>query len=656
MFPNCGLEDLTLVISPLISLMKDQVDSLTTNGINAAFFNSSQSDFEKREILNACMAGEIKLLYISPESLVMAFDNWLKSLKISLIAIDEAHCVSMWGHDFRPEYGQIKNLRAFLGKTPFMALTATADKITRRDITKQLGLNEPEIFLSSFNRPNLSLAVKGHVPKKNKVTEIINFIKNKPDEAGIIYSLSRKETEQWSETLNNAGISSRFYHAGLNPETRAQVQDGFINDNYQIICATVAFGMGIDKSNVRWIIHTNLPKNIEGYYQEIGRAGRDGMPADTLLFYNFRDIILLNDFIKDSPFKDTYVEKINRMVNYAEATSCRRNILLSYFGEFNDTKCNNCDICENPPEIIDGLTQAQMALSGILRTNQQVGVNMLINILRGAKTMDIFEKKYNEIKTYGVGSNYSFYDWQHYINQMINYGYLEIAYDDHLKLVVTDVGRNLLKPDAEISLSRPPEKKSKAVKQTAKKQKAVAPKNDLTQALKKYRKEIAQKNSVPAYVIFNDSTLNEIVTQKPNNHKLLLDIPGMGKVKVERFGDDILKIVNDLNSIVDLDKLPSHIQTFKLYEKKLDIQEISQKRDLSENTIYGHLSKLYEEGYDVNLHKFVSEYEVNQVKEVRRKLKSKHQLKPVHDALEGQLNYTQIGLALTIISKIEQDN
>lgn len=635
--------NVTLVVSPLISLMKDQVDALRSNGVETAFYNSSVSDEEKNDIYRKAVSNKLKLLYLSPETLIGGID-WLQNIKISMIAVDEAHCVSMWGHDFRPEYQQIGELRERFPNVPFMAFTATADKITRADLTEKLALKNPSTFISSFDRPNLSLAVRSQIPKKQKQKEISDFINQRTNEAGIIYCLSRKETESWSNYLNAEGINSRYYHAGLPAYERDAIQDGFINDHYQVICATIAFGMGIDKSNVRWVIHNNLPKNIEGYYQEIGRAGRDGLASDTILYYNYRDVVLLNDFVQDSEFKAVYHEKINRMLKYAEASSCRRKILLAYFGEHLTEDCGNCDICDNPPDFIDGKVIAQKAISAVIRGNEQLGINLIISVLRGAKTIEVFEKGLDKIKTYGAGAEFSFKQWQHFLNHLINQGVFEIAYNENLHLKVTDLGRAIIENKDSIRIT---EFTEKAVKKSTKKTAAGGPvDSDLFNRLKEWRKQIAQKNKVPAYVIFHDTTLTQIAQEQPMSLKNLGDIQGFGKVKIDRFGEDIISMVKNAST-----KISTHDKTLLLHEKGLELAEIAQERGLSEQTIINHLIKLFEDDKPVNLYRFINEYEVQQIKNARKKLRNTFQLKPLHDELEGQMDYNKINMAIAILEK-----
>jgi ATP-dependent DNA helicase RecQ len=625
--------------------MKDQVEALRVNGVETAFFNSSLSDSEKSIIQNKALNNELKLLYLSPETFVHGM-SWIQSIPVSMIAVDEAHCVSMWGHDFRPEYQAIGDLRNYFPNVPFVGFTATADKITRKDISEKLKLQNPSTFISSFDRPNLSLSVKSQIPKKQKEKEIVNFIKQREGSSGIIYCLSRKETESWSNFLNTNGISSRYYHAGLNAEVRNQVQEGFINDNYNVICATIAFGMGIDKSNVRWVIHNNLPKNIEGYYQEIGRAGRDGVASDTLLYYNYRDVVLLNDFVQESEFKEVYLEKIKRILQYAEASTCRRKILLAYFGEHLVEDCGNCDICRNPPDFIDGKVIAQKALSASLRTKESVGINLLINVLRGAKTIEIFEKNLDKIKTYGVGSEYSFREWQHFINQLINQGVFEVAYDNKMRLNVTDFGHAILSGRDSIKLSEYVDKKESKQKKKKKSSAKNADENLLLK-IKSWRKELAKKNSVPAYVIFNDATLNDIVHYQPQTLEELLNIQGMGKVKIERFGNEILEFIQN-NTFT---KQTTFDKTLSLYNDGRSLEEIAEIRELSQQTIVNHLIKLFEEGKKINLYQLISEFEVQQIKTAHKKLNNTFQLKPIHEELNGEIAYNKISIGLAILSK-----
>jgi len=442
--PAIYLPGTAIVLSPLIALMKDQVEGLIANGIPAASLNSSQPEEEKQRIRQLCMQGKIKLLYVSPERLVNKLDYMLSRMQISLIAIDEAHCISQWGHDFRPEYTQLAILKQRFPSTPMVALTATADKITRTDILSQLGMNAPETFISSFDRPNLSLNVVKDYDKKEKIKAIMHFIKARKNQSGIVYCLSRKSTEELADKLTALGIKAVAYNAGLSPQIREKAQDDFINDRVNVVCATIAFGMGIDKSNVRWVIHYNMPKCIEGYYQEIGRAGRDGLKSDTLLFYSYADMIMLRKFAEESGQSEINLEKLQRMQRYCEADVCRRRILLNYFNEESEHDCGNCDVCHHPPKRFDGTILVQKALSAIVRTDQSAGLNLLIDILRGSFRQEITAKGYNLLKTFGVGKDHSYKEWTEYIHQMIQLGYIEINYAASNILMVTPLGKKVL--------------------------------------------------------------------------------------------------------------------------------------------------------------------------------------------------------------------
>lgn len=548
----------TVVVSPLISLMKDQVEALQANGIIARALNSTNDETTNANLRFECMQGRVKLLYISPERLMSELNFLLKDINISLFAIDEAHCISQWGHDFRPEYTQLKALRQQFPHVPIVALTATADKITRQDIIQQLAMKDPQIFISSFDRPNLSLDVKRGFQQKEKIRTILDFIGRHKNESGIIYCMSRNNTEKVADLLEAQGIRTAVYHAGLSTAARDAAQDDFINDRVQVVCATIAFGMGIDKSNVRWVIHYNLPKSIESFYQEIGRAGRDGLPSDTLLFYSFGDIVMLSKFAAESNQQEINLEKLNRMQQYAEADICRRRILLNYFGETMTHDCGNCDVCRNPPERFDGTIIVQKALSGIARTDQQVGISTLIDLLKGAATQEIIEKKYDQLKTYGVGRDIPARDWQDYLLQMLNLGYFEVAYNEKNHLKITEAGKKVLfgKERAQLVVIKREEhlgQESKRGKKKAKIQESQAPvltpavfENEdeyLFEELRVLRKKLADSQAIPAYIVLSDKTLHLLSSAKPTTIEAFGEISGIGEFKKEKYGKDFVEVI-----------------------------------------------------------------------------------------------------------------
>ena len=553
--PAIYLPGITLVISPLIALMKDQVEGLIANGIPAASLNSMMSDSEQQQVKQLCIQGKIKLLYISPERVKAEADWFLPRLDISLIAIDEAHCVSHWGHDFRPEYTQLAILKERFPNVPVIALTATADKVTRTDIIEQLRLNNPQVFISSFDRPNLSLTVRRGLNKKEKIKSIVHFIRQHRDQCGIIYCMKRSDTEMLVEELSLFQIKATAYHAGLSPQKREQAQNDFIHDRVDVVCATVAFGMGIDKSNIRWVIHFNMPGSIENYYQEIGRAGRDGAKSDTLLFYSMSDLIVLRQFAEESGQVEVNLEKLNRMQQYCETDVCRRRILLSYFGEEVEKDCGNCDVCKNPPLRFDGSILVQKALSAVVRTNQQIGVEMLIHILRGAARTELTEKGFHHIKTYGAGRDLSYMEWKEYIYQMIQLGFLEIDYAHANRLKVTALGTKVLygKATAQLAKYIPPEPEKKKAKTGSEKKgfkaQPIRPIESesvdeiLWDALKQLRKQLADRESRPAYHIFTDDSLEDMVAQKPITLGDFNLIRGVGQIKLEKYGRVFVSLI-----------------------------------------------------------------------------------------------------------------
>ena len=554
--PAICMPGTAVVISPLISLMKDQVEALKSNGIEAAALNSG-NDFSADTIVRRkCIDGTLKLLYISPEKLLAEVPFLLKQMNISLFAVDEAHCISQWGHDFRPEYTQLDVLHKEFPEVPIMALTATADKITRQDIIKQLRLREPQVFISSFDRPNLSLTVKRGYSAKEKENYILNFIKARPLESGIVYCLSRKATEKVSMFLNSKGIRSTIYHAGLTQQERDKAQVDFQKDDVQVVCATIAFGMGIDKSNVRWVIHYNMPKSIESYYQEIGRAGRDGAPADTVLFYSLADVVQLSQFAKESGQKDINLDKLKQMQNYAESSVCRRRILLNYFGEQRDHDCNNCDVCDNPPQRFDGTEYIQMALSAVKRTDEQIRTATIVEILKGISSPTVKRKGYDTLKTFGVGKALSTNDWQDYLLQMLQMGFIEIAYDQGNVVKITESGNDVLfgrkraelcvidhtikevsKPRRRLHLEIP------SITIPGLPQTTGVEDRQLFEALRTLRRQCADEEGFPPYIVFSDKVLHALATIKPVTLDTFGFIPGIGEHKKMKYGKRFIALI-----------------------------------------------------------------------------------------------------------------
>jgi len=657
--PALVLPGACIVVSPLIALMKDQVEGLRANGIRAGFLNSSQDAREQHAVENDFFNESLDLLYVSPEKLLSpGFIPLLRKAKINLFAIDEAHCISAWGHDFRQEYTQLGFLKAQFPETPIIALTATADKITRKDILDQLSIPEATSFIASFDRPNLSLTV---LPGQNRMSQILHFLKTHPDQSGIIYCLSRKSTETIAARLQQNGYRAAAYHAGLSAHERSRVQEAFINDQSPVICATIAFGMGIDKSNVRWVIHYNLPKNVEGYYQEIGRAGRDGARAETLLFYSYNDVGILRDIIQSNPNEQTDLQlsKLDRIQQFAEAMVCRRRILLSYFGESFSRNCGNCDVCLNPPKQIDGKVIAQKALSAIYRLRQEVPLSIIIDVLRGSGRKELREKGYDQIKTFGAGREFTQGEWQQYLQQLINLGFLEIAYDQHNALKITELGHKALFDQLPVDLVHAVtiQERSKAEKAQKQQREKVEQKRDaLFESLRQLRKQLAQEYGLPPYIIFNDATLEAMAGARPQTSQELLRIPGVGERKLEEYGDRFLEAIRQANDqLTPIKKRSTQELSMELFRSGLRVEEIAQQRGLHPGTIMTHLIQLFEKGEEIPLGEFISSDAIDSILQALPYLPKPAPLKSIFEYFDGKYSYEQIKLALAWQSRNDRD-
>ena len=626
--PALHRDGVAIVVSPLIALMKDQVDALIANGVRAACLNSSLSSVEVGRVFQQLDTGTVDLLYVAPERVLQAeFLERLASLKLAMFAIDEAHCISQWGHDFRPEYTQLGRLRLLFPTVPMVAMTATADPETRKDIIRQLGIEQARVYVAGFDRPNITYTV---IPKTKPLAQLGSFLSGRRDEAGIVYALSRKRVEQVAERLQQAGFSAAAYHAGLPDQERRRVQDAFRKDDVRIVVATVAFGMGIDKPNVRFVVHYDMPKSVESYYQETGRAGRDGLPSEALMLFGMGDVMTARKLIENSDNAERIkieIQKLNAMVGYAEALTCRRRALLAYFGDQQRHDCDNCDICNDPPQRFDASEQAKKALSCVYRVGERFGMMHIIEVLRGSKSQRVRELKHDQLSTYGIGSDTSASDWENIIRQLLHLGYLAQDFTRFGALALTSAARPVLKGETAVVLGRPRD----AAETVERGKKRAGGRRDYDQALfdalRATRKKLADEAGVPPFVVFSDATLAEMARTKPTAARELLQVNGVGEHKLRQYGKAFLEVISGYSqesaehsvsrlSEKDLALTMSDTQkeTLQLYREGLDLSGIAVRRGLKTSTIAAHLEELHHLGSDVDLLRFVDAEKVSLVR------------------------------------------
>ena len=633
-----------IVVSPLIALMKDQVDALHQNGVRAAFLNSTLSPDEVREVEDALHRGELDLLYVAPERLMMPRTlDLIEHISVSLFAIDEAHCVSQWGHDFRPEYVQLSVLHERFPQIPRIALTATADNATRREIIERLALTEARQFISGFDRPNIRYRISDN--SSNTREQLLRFIRNEhPGDAGIVYCLSRKRVDDVAKWLTSKGLTALPYHAGLPAQVRQQNQERFLREDEVIIVATIAFGMGIDKPDVRFVAHLNLPKSLEAYYQETGRAGRDNQPANAWMVYGLQDVILLKQMqaSSDAPEEIKRIErhKLDTMLGLCELTTCRRQALLRYFGDELEKPCGNCDTCLEPPETWDATATAQKALSCVHRTGQRFGVGYLVDVLLGKENERILRFGHNKASTYGIGSELNQSEWRDLYRQLIARGLLAVDLEGHGGLHLTEESRPVLRGEQPLHL-RKFSRKTKAKSRERKDSRFTDPKkNDLWQALRNRRQQLADEQGIPAYMIFHDATLAEMLENQPETLTQLSNISGVGKRKLADYGETFLDVLNDYRNPGKNTQSDTEEETLQLFRLGMDAEAIAAQRGLKAITIYNHLAKGIERD-EVPLSEVVPlpQHQLEAIRFAIEQYEGGKRLKPVFDALEGEFSY-----------------
>ncbi len=629
-----------IVVSPLIALMQDQVVALRQLGIAAAALNSALSAEASAQVQQQLQQGELKLLYVAPERLMMAsFQALLKQIDIALFAIDEAHCVSQWGHDFRPEYIQLSTLHEQFPQVPRIALTATADEPTRKEIIERLQLQQARHFISGFDRPNIRYRVAGD--NSNARQRLLQFIRlDYPGQAGIVYCLSRRKVEETANWLQQQGISALPYHAGLPQSQRAQNQERFLREEGVVIVATIAFGMGIDKPDVRFVVHMNLPKSLEAYYQETGRAGRDGQPAEALLFYNLQDVITLRQFVEQSDADEIHKriesQKLDRMLGYCELSSCRRQALLAYFGDHLQKPCGNCDICLNPPKTWDGTVSAQKALSTVYHTGQRFGVSYLVDVLLGKEHERIRRFGHHHISTFGIGDELNAQQWKGLFRQLIAQGYLKLDQQGHGGLCLSDRCRPLLRGEETLLLREEIRQGRKKV--SAKRNKSSGKASGaLWEALRNKRLELAREQGVPPYVIFHDATLMEMMELMPGNMAQMAHISGVGERKLEAYGEAFLDVLHEHRTTTVTDTAAESIELFRC---GFSMEQIAKRRELKTSTIYTHLAKGIAQGM-LELHEVVdlTPQQLELIRDLILEQGAQIKLRPVFDALDGEVEY-----------------